>query len=112
MTRLCAICLFTSSLAYLGSQFAYSAPSKNTYVGEADKYVTCGSAIKISHVESGAENFLDSGDRNYGSGSGQQLVTFKPNQSDHSSLWLVREAHDTPQCSAASRIPCNSVFRL
>ena len=50
--------------------------------------VTCGSAIKLKHKETG--NNLHSHIVAWGSGSGQQSVTANPAQSDSGSLWIVK----------------------
>ncbi len=50
--------------------------------------VTCGSAIKLKHKDTG--NNLHSHQVAWGSGSGQQSVTANPAQSDSGSLWIVK----------------------
>ena len=77
------------------------------------KYVTCQSAIRVGHKASQSKYVLSSiADQNYGSGSKQQVTTFSPKKTDNGSLWIVREANDTPQCEAGTPIKCNSMIRL
>jgi len=80
-----------------------------------DKFITCGSAVKLKHVQSGEKFYLDSGEVTSQRGSGQQMVTLKPSNDSHSSLWLVREAYDpehTVPCVTATPVKCNSIIRL
>lgn len=86
--------------------------------------VTCGSAIKLVHVSSGAR--LHSHDVKYGSGqgsSGQQSVTGMMDANDSNSLWRVMgPAGETCKTGWAqisrypdmgsSSVPCGSTFRL
>lgn len=74
--------------------------------------MTCQSAIKLSHVESGGKYFLNSSNQNYGGGSGQQVVSVIPKASEHSSLWTVREGHEKPLCEAGTPVECGSIIRL
>ena len=81
------------------------------------KYVTCGSAIKLTHKETGY--LLNSqSDANWsGRGSGQQVVTLTPVLSSHDSLWLVREAHhngrmDKDICAPSTPVKCSTNIRL
>jgi len=75
-------------------------------------FVTCQSAIKLTHKESGGGFFLNSSGQNYGSGSSQQVVSISPNEADHTSHWVVREADDDPVCDVGQHVACNSVIRL
>jgi len=54
-------------------------------------FVTCGSMIKLAHLQSNYR--LHSHDVAYGSGSGQQSITGYPNVDDPNSLWVVRAPH-------------------
>eukprot|EP00540_Astrosyne_radiata_P011051 CAMPEP_0116857312 /NCGR_PEP_ID=MMETSP0418-20121206/20474_1 /TAXON_ID=1158023 /ORGANISM="Astrosyne radiata, Strain 13vi08-1A" /LENGTH=226 /DNA_ID=CAMNT_0004490963 /DNA_START=56 /DNA_END=737 /DNA_ORIENTATION=+ len=63
-------------------------------------------------VESGGGHFLSSENKNLGSGSGQQIVTWIPDKAKTSALWIVREAHDEAICDAATPITCGSKIRL
>jgi len=76
-------------------------------------YVTCGSAVKLSHVEkSGKEYYLSSGGHRINAGSGQQLVTASPDKGGVSSLWLIREGHGMDPCASGDKIPFGSKIRL
>ena len=81
-------------------------------VSFADKFVTCGSAVKLTHVESGGKYYLHSENKNLGGGSGQQIVTLIPEKSTTSTLWWIREAHDDEYCITTSSIKCGSKIRL
>eukprot|EP00586_Coscinodiscus_wailesii_P012203 CAMPEP_0172500640 /NCGR_PEP_ID=MMETSP1066-20121228/141205_1 /TAXON_ID=671091 /ORGANISM="Coscinodiscus wailesii, Strain CCMP2513" /LENGTH=212 /DNA_ID=CAMNT_0013274977 /DNA_START=119 /DNA_END=757 /DNA_ORIENTATION=+ len=86
---------------------------KISFATSDDKFITCGSAIKLTHVQSGDKFFLDSSQISTPHGSGQQMVTLKPKNNDHSSLWLIREASGTSEsCVAASPVKCGSIIRL
>mmetsp|Transcript_7433 Transcript_7433/g.21140 ORF Transcript_7433/g.21140 Transcript_7433/m.21140 type:complete len:259 (+) Transcript_7433:144-920(+) len=100
--------------------------------------VTCGSAVKLSHLESktatGMEHFLSSeGNRNLGSGSGQQIVTAVSSTTTTTTtntLWWIRGPNDESRfdndnndnanangvaaCTqgVAQPIACGSVIRL
>lgn len=77
------------------------------------EFVTCGSAIKLSHTErNGAEYFLSSGGHRINAGSGQQLVTSSPHKNDSSTLWLIREGHGMEPCEPGSKIAYGSKIRL
>lgn len=77
-----------------------------------DKFVTCGSVVKLTHVESGGKYYLHSENKNLGGGSGQQIVTWVPEKSGTSTLWWIREAHEDDYCVTARPIPCGSKIRL
>ncbi|KAL7460178.1 hypothetical protein ACHAXS_000640 [Conticribra weissflogii] len=77
-----------------------------------EKLVTCGSAVKLAHVESGSKYYLLSDDRQLQSGSGQQLVTAVENSRSPDGLWQIREAHGSPVCDAGSPVRCGDVVRL
>lgn len=76
--------------------------------------ITCGSAIKLEHIESGGKYFLHSPNTNWSSngGSGQRSVTLIEDKSDPDSLWLVKEADGMPPCSTGSSIHCGDQIRL
>mmetsp|Transcript_4282 Transcript_4282/g.4898 ORF Transcript_4282/g.4898 Transcript_4282/m.4898 type:complete len:219 (-) Transcript_4282:169-825(-) len=78
------------------------------------KYVTCGSAVKITHAEGNGSEYNLASDNHHmnGSGSGQQLVTSSPDLSKTSSLWMVRSAHATKPCNVGDKIPYGSRIRL
>ena len=77
-----------------------------------DKFVTCGSVVKLTHVESGGKYYLHSENKNLGGGSGQQIVTLIPEKSGTSTSWWIREAHDDDYCVTTSPIKCGSTIRL
>uniref|UniRef100_A0A7R9W406 MIR domain-containing protein n=1 Tax=Pseudictyota dubia TaxID=2749911 RepID=A0A7R9W406_9STRA len=81
-------------------------------VDHDDKEVTCGSAVKLTHYETGDKYFLHSANQNMGSGSGQQVVTLIPNKGKQGSLWLIREGDDQPDCSPGEPIECGQRIRL
>ena len=109
----------------------------NTLVAAVDKYpdapedaITCGSGIKLTHVESssvskGSEEFLlSSENKNLGSGSGQQIVTVVGGQAtSNNMMWQVRGPNDpefrkehnySPACQdgTATPIKCGEIVRL
>lgn len=77
---------------------------------DAEKFVTCGSVVKLTHSESG--HLLNSEAKNLGGGSGQQVVTWIEDKSETSSLWWIREAHDDDYCTPGHPMKCNSKIRL
>eukprot|EP00573_Skeletonema_grethae_P013568 CAMPEP_0201697216 /NCGR_PEP_ID=MMETSP0578-20130828/10013_1 /ASSEMBLY_ACC=CAM_ASM_000663 /TAXON_ID=267565 /ORGANISM="Skeletonema grethea, Strain CCMP 1804" /LENGTH=209 /DNA_ID=CAMNT_0048183317 /DNA_START=109 /DNA_END=735 /DNA_ORIENTATION=- len=77
-----------------------------------DKQVTCGSAIKLTHVESGGNYYLMSDERQLNSGSGQQLVTAVKNNKTPNGLWQVREAHGEVACEVGTPVKCGQMIRL
>jgi dolichyl-phosphate-mannose--protein O-mannosyl transferase len=75
--------------------------------------VTCGSAVKLSHVESKQLFWLSSESRNWVSGSGQQIVTWIPNKAETSALWWLRMSHHSPEeCDPGTPIQCGDKIRL
>mmetsp|Transcript_1728 Transcript_1728/g.2784 ORF Transcript_1728/g.2784 Transcript_1728/m.2784 type:complete len:218 (+) Transcript_1728:35-688(+) len=77
-----------------------------------DKQVTCGSAIKLTHVESGGKYYLMSDERQLNTGSGQQLVTAVQNNKTPNGLWQGREAHGEVVCEAGTPVKCGQMIRL
>eukprot|EP00210_Caulerpa_lentillifera_P009434 g8995.t1 len=61
---------------------------------EKSKQVTCGSLIKLSHIET--QFRLHSHTIPYGHGSGQQSVTAFPRPDDANSYWLIRGTQEHP----------------
>jgi len=85
----------------------------SSYVDDDPKFVTYQSAIKLALKFNSNTFVLNSlTDQNYGSGSGQQVVTFSPKLTDQVSLWVVREADGDPQMEAGKPVKCGSVIRL
>lgn len=99
------------------------------------KQVTCGSAVKLQHKESGYR--LHSHGINWGSGSGQQsvtafeqyvnadpLVVYAPvlhrslivprsvRGADPNSLWAIKEGYGIAKCVYGTPIKCNDVVRF
>eukprot|EP01067_Filipodium_phascolosomae_P009353 Filipodium_phascolosomae@DN8334_c0_g1_i1.p1 len=73
--------------------------------------VTCGSAVHLLHVPSQLRLF--SGSLSWGSGSGQQAVTAKPEgQGDHATLWSVKEGAGMDSCPPGRAIKCGDTIRL
>lgn len=77
-----------------------------------EKYVTCGSTIKLAHIESGGKFFLMSDERQLQSGSGQQLVTAVASADSHNALWQIREADGAPACDIGKPIKCGDIIRF
>jgi len=77
-----------------------------------DNFVTCGSAIKLTHVESGNKYFLQSDEQQLQSGSGQQLVTAIENDRSPKGLWQVREGSEEGICEVGTPVKCGQTVRL
>jgi len=77
-----------------------------------DKFVSCGSAIKLTHVESGKKYFLQSDEQQLKSGSGQQLVTAVANARSPKGLWQVREGSEESVCEVGTPVKCGQTIRL
>ncbi len=102
----------------------------NKYPDAPDDAITCGSVIKLTHVESssvsrGNEEFLlSSENKNLGSGSGQQIVTVVGGQpTSNNMMWWVRGPNDhefrkeqssPPACEDGTAMPikCGEIIRL
>ena len=78
------------------------------------QFVTYQSAIKLELESSNTKKYYlnSQPDQNYGSGSGQQVVTFSPKKTDQSTLWVVREGHNEPQIEAGKPVKCGTTIRL
>lgn len=76
--------------------------------------MSCGSAIKLTHVSSGGEYMLSSSSHNWGGGSGQQIVTLisRKEADSSSSLWQVREGHNKTSCITGVAVQCGQIIRL
>eukprot|EP00816_Leptocylindrus_hargravesii_P012995 CAMPEP_0196803456 /NCGR_PEP_ID=MMETSP1362-20130617/2878_1 /TAXON_ID=163516 /ORGANISM="Leptocylindrus danicus, Strain CCMP1856" /LENGTH=243 /DNA_ID=CAMNT_0042175067 /DNA_START=44 /DNA_END=775 /DNA_ORIENTATION=+ len=99
----------------VSSKFSSASGNGDSAYDGDKKYVTCGSAIKLTHKETGY--LLNSqSDANWsGRGSGQQVVTLTPVMSSHDSLWLVREAHGRMNkdiCAPSTPVKCSTNIRL
>uniref|UniRef100_A0A7S1BUQ8 MIR domain-containing protein n=2 Tax=Corethron hystrix TaxID=216773 RepID=A0A7S1BUQ8_9STRA len=75
-----------------------------------DMPLTFGSAIRVSHAASGGYE-LETGAINFGSGSGQQAVTFTPR--GEGALWLIKGPYGEPTISSGSApVECGAQIRL
>ncbi len=72
--------------------------------------VGCGSAIRLSNVATGFK--LHSHQINYGSGSGQRVVSAINEMNDPQSLWIVKEPFDEQPCPTGKRVACGQRIRL
>ena len=72
--------------------------------------VTCGSAVKLSHMQS--NYYLHSIEAKINAGSGQRVVTLVQERGQSDSLFIVREANDETQCISGTPVECNSMIRL
>eukprot|EP00548_Thalassiothrix_antarctica_P002297 CAMPEP_0194139468 /NCGR_PEP_ID=MMETSP0152-20130528/9098_1 /TAXON_ID=1049557 /ORGANISM="Thalassiothrix antarctica, Strain L6-D1" /LENGTH=210 /DNA_ID=CAMNT_0038837311 /DNA_START=18 /DNA_END=650 /DNA_ORIENTATION=- len=80
---------------------------------DEDKPVTCGSVVKLTHIESGSKNYLFSENKNLGSGSGQQIVTWNSDRTSSGTLWRLRGENDLPEeCDPGEPIKCGSKIRF
>jgi len=130
MIRNCSIALAVVAGLFL----AYTIPSvaaANKYSDAPEDVITCGSVVKLTHVESSSASkdndsfMLSSEAKNLGSGSGQQIVTAVGGQpTSLNLLWWVRGPNDpemrkenssgTPACEdgTATPIRCGEIIRL
>lgn len=79
------------------------------FPGAKQRYVTCGSVIKL--LNSDYRVRLHSHDVKYGTGSGQQSVTGTEVQEDVGSHWAIKYKTGQP-CPRGEPIKCGSVIRL
>jgi len=103
----------------------------NKYPDAPDDVVTCGSVVKLTHVESSSASrnneafLLNSESKNLGSGSGQQIVTVVGGQpTSNNMMWWIRGPNDpefrkktnsgSPSCEdgTATPIKCGEIIRL
>lgn len=77
--------------------------------GARQRYVTCGSVIKLFNSDYRIR--LHSHDVKYGTGSGQQSVTGTEVQEDVNSHWIIK-APTGKQCSRGEEIKCGTTIRL
>ena len=75
-------------------------------------FIGCGSAVKLTHVESGGKTYLNSAGMSLGSGSGQQIVTAIPDRTKTSAMWIIKEASDGDVCLSGTKVNCGSKIRL
>ncbi|XP_022905943.1 stromal cell-derived factor 2 [Onthophagus taurus] len=81
----------------------------STIAGAKQRYVTCGSVVKLMNSDYRVR--LHSHDVKYGTGSGQQSVTGTEVQEDVNSHWAIK-AGTGEVCQRGKPIPCGSVIRL
>jgi dolichyl-phosphate-mannose--protein O-mannosyl transferase len=77
--------------------------------------VTCGSAIKLRLVEGNVSPYLlHSAAFNWGSGSGQQVVSLikKADSSERTTLWQLQEGFESAYCKNGQPIHCGDTVRL
>ncbi|XP_045472742.1 stromal cell-derived factor 2 isoform X2 [Harmonia axyridis] len=77
--------------------------------GAKERYVTCGSVIKLLNTDHRVR--LHSHDVKYGTGSGQQSVTGIEIKEDVGSHWVVKAANGKI-CPRGQPIKCGSLIRL
>eukprot|EP00286_Rhodomonas_abbreviata_P023764 CAMPEP_0181293508 /NCGR_PEP_ID=MMETSP1101-20121128/3103_1 /TAXON_ID=46948 /ORGANISM="Rhodomonas abbreviata, Strain Caron Lab Isolate" /LENGTH=221 /DNA_ID=CAMNT_0023398101 /DNA_START=269 /DNA_END=934 /DNA_ORIENTATION=+ len=77
--------------------------------GEEYALVTCGSAVKLQHIQTRFR--LHSHDIKWGSGSAQQSVTAVSHKDDPNSLWKVSGAHGE-SCPQGAPVKHGQVVRL
>lgn len=78
-------------------------------LGVRQKYVTCGSVLKLMNSDFRVR--LHSHDVKYGTGSGQQSITGTEVQEDVNSYWTVKPASGSV-CQRGEAVKCGSVIRL
>ncbi|KAL9180971.1 hypothetical protein ACHAXT_009776 [Thalassiosira profunda] len=106
------LCIAAAVVASLGAASADDVATETAHCPTEEKYVTCGSAVKLAHVESGGKYYLQSDERQLQSGSGQQLVTASQNNRAPKGLWQIREGHDEAFCEAGTPVKCGQVLRF
>ncbi|XP_017779409.1 PREDICTED: stromal cell-derived factor 2 [Nicrophorus vespilloides] len=96
-------CLLMALICWItGNSVTYTQAAKQ-------KYVTCGSLIKLLNTDHRVR--LHSHDVKYGTGSGQQSVTGTEVQEDVNSHWAVKAATGK-NCPRGQPIKCGSEIRL
>lgn len=80
-----------------------------TNAARNNKYVTCGSVLKLLNADYRAR--LHSHDVKYGTGSGQQSVTATEVQEDVNSHWAIKAATGK-HCERGEPINCGDTIRL
>lgn len=129
----CPIALAVFVVGLLGAKTTPLVAAVNKYKDAPDDAVTCGSVVKLTHVESSSASrtnevfLLNSESKNLGSGSGQQIVTAVGGQpSSLNMMWWVRGPNDpefrkqhssgkgNPACEDGTAMPikCGEIIRL
>ena len=113
MIRTTPILRLATAAIVLSAMMAFRLPSP-ARADDDEKFVTCGSAIKLAHIESGRKFFLISEEKNLQSGSGQQLVTASEDNRTPEGLWQVREGHNAESgtCESGRPVRCGEIVRL
>lgn len=121
-----------AAVVAVASSGLFQAHAANKYPDAPDDVVTCGSVVKLTHVESTAasrnneEFYLNSESKNLGSGSGQQIVTVVGGQpTSQNMMWWIRGPNDPdfrekaspnnkPACrdGTATPVRCGEIIRL
>ena len=84
----------------------------NFFHAANETYVTCGSAIKLKHVQSGGNYYLYSEKSRNAHGSNQQIVTLsKDHLNSERTMWWLHGSHDN-NCTTAAPIHCGEAVRL
>lgn len=83
--------------------------SINHIESKINKYVTCGSVLKLTNVNTNVR--LHSHDVKYGTGSGQQSVTGTDVTEDINSHWSIK-AETGSHCNRGEAVKCGDVIRL
>eukprot|EP00118_Oscarella_pearsei_P024821 m.306875 g.306875 ORF g.306875 m.306875 type:complete len:204 (+) comp41662_c0_seq1:70-681(+) len=73
------------------------------------QFVTCGSVLKLLHIQTNVR--LHSHEVRYGSGSGQQSVTGVSQSDDANSYWVVKGTEEKP-CRRGEAVKCGATIRL
>lgn len=103
---------------------AAAASNNNKYSDAPEDVVTCGSAVKLTHVESSSNGkdvfLLNSEQKNLGGGSGQQIVTvLGGNPASANTMWWIRGPNDPDirqkagcREGTATPVRCGDIIRL
>lgn len=112
---------------FLASTAPLVVANNNQYRDAPDDVLTCGSVVKVTHVESSSASsnneihLLSSEGKNLGSGSGQQIVTVVGGQpTNNNMMWWIRGPDDPDsrqkdagcQHGTATPIRCGEIIRL
>ena len=72
--------------------------------------IGCGFALRIASASTGFK--LHSHHINYGTGSGQQVVSTINEMNDPGSLWVIKEPFGERPCTTGKRVACGQRIRL
>ena len=118
---LACVCSTLSITSSVSSVFASSSSSSSDAASSSsaendaarkkdpEKRVTCGSAVKLTHVSTKVK--LHSHGISYGSGSGQQSVTGFPESNDPGGYWQVKGTKSEP-CERGDDVKDGQAIRL